>query len=217
MTIGVTSVLIATTCSALVWAQAPSRPAATPAAPPAVSIVPIPYFNGAHAIWGATGQDARGHIWFGVTTGGLNPDSAHLFEYTPATGAIVDRGNIVEELKRAGLHRAGEHQAKIHSKIVQGPANFIYFASMDEHGENEDGSRLPTWGGHLWRMSLTTQQWEHLLTVLHLRPRLLQTHPLSVRHADGEDRARRGRIRRRPYQPELPGRFSRPYIRAAVA
>ena len=57
-----------------VLSQTPARPAATPAPPPAVTMVPIPYFNGANAIWGATGQDARGHIWFGVTTGGLKPE-----------------------------------------------------------------------------------------------------------------------------------------------
>jgi hypothetical protein len=36
---------------------------------------------------------------------------------------------------------------------------------MDEEGENSDGSKLPTWGGHLWRISLATYRWEHLLRV----------------------------------------------------
>ena len=164
MPTGSKSLVIAAILSAGFSSQS-ARRVATPAPPPAVSLVPLPYFNGAHAIWGATGQDARGHIWFGVTTGGLKPDSAHLFEYTPTTGAIVDRGNVVDELQKAGILRPGENQAKIHSRIIQGPANFIYFASMDEHGENANGLKLPTWGGHLWRMSLATQKWEHLLTV----------------------------------------------------
>ena len=112
--------------------QAPDGPDAT--------VVPLPYFEGAHAIWGATGQDSRGHIWFGVTTGGLTPNSAHLIEYVPETGRFTDRGDVVGELRRAGRLRAGEAQAKIHSKIVQGPDNFVYFASMDEEGENADGS-----------------------------------------------------------------------------
>ena len=60
--------------------------------------------------------------------------------------------------------REGEQQAKIHSKIIEGPGGYLYFASMDEDGENPDGSQLPTWGGHLWRMSLRTYRWEHLLT-----------------------------------------------------
>ena len=133
------------------------------APPPKVSVVPLPEFGGSHAIWGATGQDSRGHIWFGVTAGGPGTKSAHLFEYTPSSDAFVDRGNVVAQLAAAGLVREGEQQAKIHSKVVQGPNNFLYFASMDEDGEHEDGSQLPTWGGHLWRMSMATGRWEHLL------------------------------------------------------
>src|SRR4029077_14421392 len=67
-------------------------------------------------------------------------------------------------LSRAGLLRVGEHQAKIHSKIVQGPDGWLYFASMDEEGEKDDGSALPKWGGHLWRLRLSTNRWEHLLS-----------------------------------------------------
>src|SRR5262245_28255861 len=126
------------------------------------TVVALPYFAGAHAIWGATGQDTHGHVWFGVTSEGLAPESAHLFEYMPQSASAVDRGDVVTELKRAGVWRQGEQQAKIHSKIVQGPANYLYFASMDEAGEHEDGSKLPIWGGHLWRISLATYRWEHL-------------------------------------------------------
>jgi len=130
---------------------------------PTVAMVPIGSFAGAHALWGSTGQDSRGHIWFGVTAAGVDVPSAHLVEFDPETGQQRDRGNAVEELQRAGVARKGEHQAKIHSKIVQGPDNYLYFSSMDEEGESEDGSRLPTWGGHLWRMNLETYRWEHLL------------------------------------------------------
>jgi hypothetical protein len=132
---------------------------------PRVTAVPIPAFAGAHAIWGATGQDSQGHIWFGVTAGGSPVPSAHLFEYDPDAGRSIDRGNVVEQLKAAGVLRPGEHQAKIHSRIVQGPDNYLYFSSMDEEGESDDGSRLPTWGGHLWRMKIDTYRWEHLLAV----------------------------------------------------
>ena len=77
-------------------------------------------------------------------------------------GITTDRGDVEGELRRLGLLRPGEHQAKIHSKIVQGPDGCLYFASMDEEGENENGSRLPTWGGHFWRLRLATGRWEHL-------------------------------------------------------
>ena len=130
---------------------------------PEVVEVALPPFPGAHAIWGATGQDESGHIWFGVTAANTPLPSAHLFEYDPQSALVTDRGNVVDQLKRAGVSRDGEHQAKIHSRIVQGPQGYLYFASMDEEGEHEDGSRLPTWGGHLWRLQLSTHRWEHLL------------------------------------------------------
>jgi len=128
---------------------------------PTVTPLPIGTADG-HAIWGSTGQDTQGHIWLGITTGGDVP-SAHLIDFDPASDQQVDRGNVVEQLERAGVARKGEHQAKIHSKIVPGPDGFLYFSSMDEEGENANGSRLPIWGGHLWRMNQATYKWEHLL------------------------------------------------------
>ncbi len=85
-------------------------------------------------------------------------------EYDPAVERFTDRGDVVGQLAAAGVLRAGEHQAKIHSRIVQGPDNFLYFSSMDEEGEREDGSQLPRWGGHLWRLRLDSHKWEHLLS-----------------------------------------------------
>ena len=135
------------------------RPVRAAGQSPRATALPDFYFAGSHAIWGATGQDSRGHIWFGVT--GIA--SAHLYELDPESGQVVDRGDVVDQLDQAGIRRPGEQQAKIHSRIVQGPDNDLYFASMDEQGENADGSRLPTWGGHLWRLSLGSNRWEHLL------------------------------------------------------
>jgi hypothetical protein len=51
---------------------------------------------------------------------------------------------------------------KIHSRIVFAADGYQYFASMDETGEADDGSKLPVWGGHLWRRG-PTGAWEHLL------------------------------------------------------
>jgi hypothetical protein len=130
---------------------------------PQVTTLALPLFDGAHAIWGSTGQDAAGHVWFGVTAEGTSVPSAHLVEYDPAANSFVDRGDVVSQLRAAGVARSGEHQAKIHSRIVRGPDDYLYFSSMDEEDEHEDGSQLPRWGGHLWRMSLETHKWEHLL------------------------------------------------------
>ena len=130
---------------------------------PQVAQLSLPAFDGAHAIWGSTGQDAAGHLWFGVTADGTPVPSAHLFEYDPSADQFTDRGDVVTQLTAAGVARTGEHQAKIHSRIVSGPDRYLYFSSMDEEGEHEDGSQLPRWGGHLWRISLDTHKWEHLL------------------------------------------------------
>jgi hypothetical protein len=128
----------------------------------AESIV-LPDFPGYSAIWGATGRDRQGHIWFGVSGCDVEPPSAHLLEYDPATQTLQDRGDVMAELRRLGIARAGERQVKIHSRIVHGEDGHLYFASMDEEGEKTDGSRLPSWGSHLWRLRLPDYYWEHLL------------------------------------------------------
>ncbi len=135
------------------------------APPPTVRVIAIPDFWGSFAIWGATGNDAQGHVWIGVTS---NDDrgsgSAHLFEFDPVADVLTDRGNVVAELERLKLRRPGETQMKIHSRIVQAADGRLYFTSMDESGEKEDGSRLPTWGGHLWRLE-PPHTWHHLAAV----------------------------------------------------
>jgi len=143
----------------IVPGQAPV-PADAPS--PVVRVLKPQDFWGEYAIWGATGVDRAGHIFFGMTS---NDDrgsgSAHLFELNPATETFADRGNVVEQLERLHLRRPGETQMKIHSRIVQASDGFQYFSSMDESGEKDDGSKLPTWGGHLWRRG-PTGTWEHL-------------------------------------------------------
>lgn len=139
-----------------------TRPASPAVSPLRVVRVPIPEFPGRFAIWGATGRDHQGQIWFGVSAQGVPIPSAHLFEYRPKTGEVLDRGDAVSELKRRGIHVPGEGQMKIHSKIIPGDDGYLYFASMDEQGEKEDGSRLPTWGSHFWRLRPGNTEWEHL-------------------------------------------------------
>ena len=123
----------------------------------------IPDYPGAHAIWGGTGRDDRGHIWIGGCAFGERIPSAHVFEYDPTAGKLALRGDIVSRLQQTGNYRDGEGQMKVHSKFVQADDGWLYFASMDEQGEHEDGSQLPTWGSHLWRLRPDGDCWEHLL------------------------------------------------------
>ncbi|MCE9544647.1 MAG: hypothetical protein K8T25_03895 [Planctomycetia bacterium] len=129
---------------------------------PEVVEIAVPNTYGSNAIWGATGRDALGRVWYGVTESWGEFPSAHLFQLDPATLQSADMGDVVSQLQRAGIARQGERQQKIHSRIVQADDGFLYFASMDEAGEKEDGSQLPTWGGHLWRLRLSDYHWEHL-------------------------------------------------------
>jgi hypothetical protein len=143
-------------------ATAAMQSPAPAAVSPTVRVLKPQDFWGEYAIWGSTGVDRAGHIFFGMTS---NDDrgsgSAHLFEFNPATDTFADRGNVVAELERLGLRRPRETQMKIHSRIVQAVDGFQYFSSMDETGEDDNGSKLPTWGGHLWRRG-PTGAWEHL-------------------------------------------------------
>lgn len=137
-------------------------PPADPFRAPEVRELTVPDFAGATSIWGATGRDARGRLWFGVSVSRAR-SSARLMQYDPVARQWIQRGIVTDELRSAGLLRDGEGQAKIHSRIVPAQDGRLYFASMDEEGEAEDGSALPRWGGHLWRIDPETGRWEHLL------------------------------------------------------
>ncbi len=130
---------------------------------PTVREVILPPFPSGDAVWGATGRDQRGHIWIGVTER-QGDRSARLFELDPTTGELWTRGSVVEELKAHDVYRPGEGQAKIHSRIVPADDGYLYFSSTDEEGESPDGSSLPIWGSHLWRLRPEEPRWEHLFT-----------------------------------------------------
>lgn len=135
---------------------------ANPTSLPRAVDVPLPEFPGRNAVWGGTGRDLQGRIWIGGCAEGEGRLSARLFCYDTQTGEMADIGDVVSALQEHGLLREGEQQAKIHSKIIQAGDGHLYFASMDEAGENPDGSELPLWGGHLWRLRLPERKWEHL-------------------------------------------------------
>jgi len=151
--------------AASVAAQGAREASAVRGDPPKVTVKTLPDFWGEYAIWGSSGVDRRGHIWLGITSNDDGSASAHLFEYDPGADTVTDRGNVIEQLQKSGLKRPDEKQMKIHSRIVQMPDGYLYFSSMDESGEAEDGSKPPTWGGHLWRLARPGVAWEHLARV----------------------------------------------------
>lgn len=129
---------------------------------PRVRELEVPAFDNATSIWGATGRDFSGHIWIGASASSEGK-SAHLFEYLPEEDLWHDRGDVVGQLRAAGLYRTGMGQVKIHSKIVPASDGWLYFASTDEEGEQPP--LPPRWGAHLWRIHPQQHTWEHLLAV----------------------------------------------------
>ena len=137
---------------------------------PVLVDIPLPTFPGADSVWGSSGRDDDGNIWFGVSVKGVDVPSARLFSFSPKEDLIKQRGDVVTWMRQLDIYRGSkpssmylEGQMKIHSKIVQADDGYIYFASMDERGESSEPLRNPTWGGHLWRANPRTNRWEHLL------------------------------------------------------
>jgi len=82
--VAVAFLAVAASLSSQTFLISGKRPARmTESVGPQVTSLAVPPFPGAHALWGSTGQDSRGHIWFGVTAEGNSVPSAHLFEYDP--------------------------------------------------------------------------------------------------------------------------------------
>ena len=122
----------------------------------------VPAFDDATSVWGSSGRDFRGHIWVGASA--RSPGmSAHLFEYDPHADSWRDHGSVVAQLQAQGMHRPGEGQVKIHSKIVPAADGWLYFASSDEEGERAEAGVLPRWGSHLWRIHPQHHTWQHVL------------------------------------------------------
>ncbi len=127
----------------------------------------LPRFEAAHAIWGSTGVDHLGRVYFGAAAYGVEDASAHLLRYDPSTGKSVDLGGINEVLTRLGIRRTidyDETQMKIHSKIFQASDGNVYFSSQDEHDEKADGSQNARFGGRLFALDPLSDQWTCILT-----------------------------------------------------
>ena len=140
---------------------------------PEFTEIELPELTNPYAIWGATGRDDSGNLYLGVSCAGEWKDSAALCRIAPGFDQAVSLGDSVSQMRRLGIANESTMQMKIHSKPVQADDGYIYFASMDEYGETEDGSRLPFYGSNLWRISAeslaardaSTTHWEHLLAL----------------------------------------------------
>lgn len=125
---------------------------------PKVRLIPLPEHPRANAIWGALGRDHLNTIYVGLST--REGGSARLLTVNPGNDAVTDLGSVVDHLARVG--KPAPSQNKIHTKVFQCVDANVYFASMDETGEREDGTQMPTHGSHLWRLRPGVNVWEHL-------------------------------------------------------
>jgi hypothetical protein len=127
----------------------------------------LPELYGANAIWGATGRDKRGRMYFGVASSGVEDPSARLVRYEPRENRMEDLGGVNEELAKLKLRRMepfAETQMKIHSKIIEAGDGRLYFSSQDEHDEQPDGSKPPLFGGRLFALDASSNRWDCVLT-----------------------------------------------------
>jgi hypothetical protein len=129
--------------------------------PPAIKEIDFPVPSDGAAIWGATGRNDAGNIYFGVSTYSKEQRTAYLFQYDPVSQSTVAQGDVLGQLKKLGMDRPGMGQSKLHSKFYQADDGYLYFSSFDESGETDEIN--PQWGGHLWRKLPDSKEWEHLL------------------------------------------------------
>lgn len=132
---------------------------------PHVTLVTLPNYQGAFAIWGALGRDQSGDIWVSGASHYTLDQSAHLFRYNPTTSTVTPVSDALTELKRARLYRLGEQQVKIHTKFILGKDGALYFATMDDPKPGLVGEEMPRWGSHLWRIRPGQDKWDHLFSL----------------------------------------------------
>ena len=126
---------------------------------PKVTLIQVPDFEGAFAIWGSVGRDKDGQIWFSAASHFVATQSGRLFQYDPSTDILSPRGDVLSELRRLGHYRE-EQKPKIHTKFFHGEDGCLYFASSDDPPPGETLIKAPKWGSHLWR--IRSGKWEHL-------------------------------------------------------
>jgi hypothetical protein len=136
------------------WTEPPVNPFEIPM----LQAIRLPSFSEPRSIQGATGRDGRGHIWLAVSAGGEVEPSAKVLEYDPDSGAVTDRGDVLDKLNGQSLLRPGESQGTIRTRFVQAGDGYLYFASTGTAGTDGPAS-------HLWRIRPADGHWEHLSAV----------------------------------------------------
>ncbi len=131
--------------------------------PPTIKPLTLPPGNDGAVIWGASGRDDKGNLYFGTSTYSNYNNTAFLYQRHKVSGDITPQSDVISQLKKAGYYKDGISQNKLHSKFYQADDGYIYFTSFDEKGESASRGILPTHGSHFWRKRPDDKDWEHLL------------------------------------------------------
>lgn len=116
--------------------------------PPRIESLAVDWPNGSMAVWGSLGRGRDGEILVGVSVEAKRDASATLLAYDARDNRWSVRGQVTAFIQTP----KGVSQNKIHTRIHPMSSGDIIFASMDESGELDDGSLLPTYGSHLWKV-----------------------------------------------------------------
>jgi hypothetical protein len=130
---------------------------------PKIKQLQLPVADGDEAIWGATGRDSKGNIYFGLASKASSEVSAGLVQFSPRTGDAKLLGRVDEWLNTNSSGGKAAIQDKIHSKLYEATDGNLYFASQDESGEKPDGTANGKGGGHLMRVNRSTGKVESVL------------------------------------------------------
>lgn len=128
---------------------------------PHVQEIMLPNVGASDVSWGSVGRDSANNIYVGLSESYGDPRSASMIRWQSDTQRVETLGDVIQSLKHSNIAEPGESQGKIHSQFVTASDGLLYFTSFDEAGESN--TRLPTWGGHLWRFDPIAKHWEHLL------------------------------------------------------
>jgi hypothetical protein len=130
---------------------------------PKIRELRLPVSDGDEAIWGALGRDSKGSMYFGLASKASKELSAGLLQFSPQTGKVKLLGRVDDEISEGEPQGQVSLQDKIHSKLYEASDGQLYFASLDETGETEDGSANGQAGGHLIRINPSTGKWKSVL------------------------------------------------------
>jgi hypothetical protein len=110
-------------------------------------------------IWGGTGLDRQGRVYFAISSRfGLPPGDVLVFRYTPETNTWEYLASLRAVAAQQGNLLPNERIAKVHAEILE-YNGIMYIATHDYHGPEDP---LTVRGGHIFAFDVATGTWTDL-------------------------------------------------------